>query len=193
MLVNTMRPECDDTQRKGLQWLCEYLKRHMECRCMFEIGSYAGESAEIFAKYFDRVWCVDTWNFAYVSEQHVMTSWKAVETSFDERSHAAGNIHKWKMTSTSAAEFVTDASLDFVYVDADHSYEAVKEDIRLWLPKVHKGGYIGGHDFSYYHPGVPKAVLEAFLLEISTGQKGEFPPSTIMLYPDSSWLVKKEN
>lgn len=52
---------------------------------------------------------------------------------------------------------------DFVFIDADHSYEGCKRDIGLWLPKVKKEGWIGGHD--YAHPdqgGVEKAVLESF-------------------------------
>ena len=36
--------------------------------------------------------------------------------------------------------------IDFLFLDADHSYEAVKTDWRLWFPKVKKGGYIALHD-----------------------------------------------
>ena len=54
-------------------------------------------------------------------------------------------IHR--MTSKQAAESFTDASLDFVYIDANHSYEACKEDIELWWPKVKTGGVMAGHDY----------------------------------------------
>ncbi len=67
------------------------------------------------------------------------------------------------MSTDEAALLVPDGSLDFVFIDADHSYEAVKQDIAHWLPKVKAGGWIGGHD---YHPrrwpGVVAAVREAF-------------------------------
>jgi hypothetical protein len=70
--------------------------------------------------------------------------------------------------SAEAAAEIEDASLDLVYIDAEHTYEAVKEDIASWLPKVKAGGWIGGHD--YDHPnesqkklwGVKKAVDEVF-------------------------------
>ena len=65
-----------------------------------------------------------------------------------------------KATSKAAARKFKAESLDVVFIDLDHSYEAVKEDIKLWLPKVKKGGYIAGDD---YHPnwkGVIQAVDE---------------------------------
>jgi hypothetical protein len=49
--------------------------------------------------------------------------------------------------SAKMAEAIEDASLDFVYIDADHTYEAVKADIAAWWPKVRVGGTLGGHDY----------------------------------------------
>ena len=66
------------------------------------------------------------------------------------------------MTSVEAAPLVEDGSLDFVFVDAGHSYDAVKADIAHWAPKVRPGGWFGGHDLHDDHPGVGKAVVEAF-------------------------------
>lgn len=40
-----------------------------------------------------------------------------------------------------------DASLDFVYIDAQHHYEAVREDLALWYPKLRVGGLFAGHDY----------------------------------------------
>lgn len=39
-----------------------------------------------------------------------------------------------------------DLPIDFLFIDADHSYEAVKADWEEWFPKVRKGGYIALHD-----------------------------------------------
>ncbi len=63
-------------------------------------------------------------------------------------------------TSAKASEMFDDRSLDFVFIDADHSYEAVQEDIALWWPKVRIGGLLCGHDYDDKHPGVQKAVQE---------------------------------
>jgi len=68
-----------------------------------------------------------------------------------------------KMKSIEASKFFPDNSLDLVFIDADHSYESVLNDIKNWFPKVKKGGIISGHD--YEHPsfyGVKKAVDEFF-------------------------------
>lgn len=49
--------------------------------------------------------------------------------------------------SLEAAELFPDQALDFVYLDADHSYEGALADIKAWFPKVRKGGILAGHDF----------------------------------------------
>lgn len=52
-----------------------------------------------------------------------------------------------KSLSKQAANIFSDESLDFVYIDANHAYDFVKEDLELWWPKIKKGGYIAGHDY----------------------------------------------
>lgn len=66
--------------------------------------------------------------------------------------------------SRSAALLFEPHSLFYVFIDGDHTYEGVRDDIIAWLPKVEKGGWIGGHDYDNLpnHPGVKKAVDEAF-------------------------------
>lgn len=70
------------------------------------------------------------------------------------------NARILRMTTTEAASHVEDESLDFVFIDADHSYEGVVNDIRHWAPKVKKGGAVMGHDIDW--KGVVKAVEENF-------------------------------
>jgi len=53
-----------------------------------------------------------------------------------------------------------DNSIDFLFIDGNHEYEAVKQDISLWLPKVKKGGVISGHDYDL--ESVKRAVDEIF-------------------------------
>lgn len=50
-------------------------------------------------------------------------------------------------TSEVTSEMFEDESLDFVYIDANHAYDYVKQDIELWYSKVSKGGYLLGHDY----------------------------------------------
>jgi hypothetical protein len=52
-------------------------------------------------------------------------------------------------------------SLDFIYIDGNHNYEAVKADIEAWYPKLRKNGVMAGHDYEDPKwPGVKKAVDE---------------------------------
>jgi len=51
-------------------------------------------------------------------------------------------------------------SLDFVYIDGNHDYEHVKQDLELYYPLVRSGGVIGGHDFRADCEGLCRAVLE---------------------------------
>lgn len=53
-----------------------------------------------------------------------------------------------------------DDSLDAVFIDADHNYEPVKNDIKNWVKKVKVGGILAGHDYYGDHPGVKQAVDE---------------------------------
>jgi len=64
--------------------------------------------------------------------------------------------------SVIASTLVDDGWADFVFIDAGHSYKAVQSDIRVWLPKVRKGGWFGGHDYHEFYPGVMHAVDETF-------------------------------
>lgn len=66
------------------------------------------------------------------------------------------------MPSVKAAPFIEDGWADFVFIDAAHSYKAVKADIAAWAPKVKPGGWLGGHDYHPSFPGVMQAVDEAF-------------------------------
>ena len=57
-------------------------------------------------------------------------------------------------------EQIPDESLDSVFLDGDHSYEAVSLDLSFWFKKVRKGGWMLGDDYAYCCPGVTKAVDE---------------------------------
>ena len=66
----------------------------------------------------------------------------------------------YKSTTNDAVKLFDDESFDLIFVDADHTYEAVIQDLRNYAPKVKKGGIFCGHDFR--HKGVRRAVTEFF-------------------------------
>ena len=56
-----------------------------------------------------------------------------------------------KMTTTEAAKHIDDDSVDFVYVDAQHDYCGVTQDLQAYWPKLKGGGILAGHDFVTNH------------------------------------------
>lgn len=73
----------------------------------------------------------------------------------------AGRFCFSRMTSRDAALCFSDMDLklDFVYIDAEHSYEAASADIVSWGKHVRAGGIISGHDYGGFE-GVTRAVNE---------------------------------
>lgn len=67
-------------------------------------------------------------------------------------------IHWMYLLSKDAVKFIEQQSNDFVFIDAEHTYEACREDMRLWYPKVRRGGLLCGHDYTM--AGVNRAVNE---------------------------------
>lgn len=65
--------------------------------------------------------------------------------------------------SYEAVDDIKDESLDFCYIDGDHSLAEIRRDLRIWFPKVKKGGMFGGHDAT--EPEVRQAVTEWSLAE----------------------------
>ncbi len=53
-----------------------------------------------------------------------------------------------------------DNLFDFIYIDACHLYECVKQDLNDWLPKLKEGGLMCGHDYFEGFSGVIEAVDE---------------------------------
>jgi hypothetical protein len=58
-----------------------------------------------------------------------------------------------KMLSVTAASKFESGTLDFVYIDGNHGYGTVMEDVDNWWSKVKPGGLIGGHDCYDNHEG----------------------------------------
>jgi len=81
-----------------------------------------------------------------------------------------------RLKSIQAVKCIEDEELDLVFIDADHGYENVTEDIKLWLPKVRKGGILYGHDYNEYNKGVIRAVNEIFLEPHLEEDELDYPP-----------------
>jgi predicted O-methyltransferase YrrM len=161
----------------SLVMMCNELK--LEGKIMAEIGSYAGESTEVFAEFCKVVYAIDPWLIGMslsdgtANDFHLIMG-PDVEKVFDKRMADYTNVIKMKMFDTKALRKIKNGTLDFVYIDALHTYDECRTQIHTWSKKLKKGGVIAGHDFSEQFPGIVKAVIE----ELGIPTK---------IYPDSSW------
>ena len=103
--------------------------------------------------------CVDLWA-PYKRGTALLKNQNMQDEAYEEAviNLAPYNARLIRDASDIAAHSVDDESLDFVYIDGDHSYEGAKSDIEVYWPKVKEGGLLAGHD--YENKNVTRAVHE---------------------------------
>jgi hypothetical protein len=172
----------------------------LNARKLFGCGAEIGVARGLFSEHLlihwrgDRLISIDPWLEApageYVdvcstSQENLDKSyWEARErlARFGERSTI------WRKTGDEAAELISPQSLDFVYIDARHDYDSVKNDLERWFPLVRPGGLIAGHDynegtFAEGIHGVRPAVDEFFQMQKLRVRH------TFTDVPCTSWIV----
>jgi predicted O-methyltransferase YrrM len=181
--------------------LADLIRRAARPGCrMVEVGSWLGNgSTQVFLRELEQFpgaefHCIDTWRGNANVQRHldIVEQYDVFGTFLDNvaRSESATKMTPTRMDSLAAAATFGSGSFDLVFIDADHSYEAVKADISAWQSKVKPGGILCGHDcelrttpgnrplllanadrdvceieggaFRHVHPGAILAVNEAF-------------------------------
>jgi hypothetical protein len=125
-----------------------------------EVGSAYGENAFhlIHRLPLKRLFCVDPWS--------VKGNGQYRNQCFDgllRDQILSKAVVKDRRTSPEAASRYKDGMFEFVYIDANHSYDAVSKDVRAWWPKIRVGGVLCGHDWAdLWGDGVSveKAVMD---------------------------------
>lgn len=128
-----------------------------------EIGCFKGRSTvamcELIKKHNKKI--------KFVAVDHFKGSWEhqddpTIKNLFniflENTKEYHGYFHIMPQPSEHSAGFFEDKTIDFVYIDASHDYESVKQDLNLWHPKIKTGGTIGGHDYGW--ESVKQAVDE---------------------------------
>ncbi len=122
-----------------------------------EIGVFAGElSARLLTRDDIGLYMVDSWTvhgdgqYVESGDFHATLSQTQqdsyMQMAINATAFAEGRRTVLRSDSVSAAAMVD--MLDFVFIDADHSYEGCKADIAAWYPKIKSGGLVSGHDYS---------------------------------------------
>jgi uncharacterized Rossmann fold enzyme len=172
-LASLMKPrDVDERWIQLTQWL-----DGMKSPVGAEIGVFAGElSSRLLQRPDLTLYMVDSWRegdggdqfharLSQDQQDHFLGAARAATAFAGERAKIVVE------RSVPAAAHIPDASLDFVFIDADHTYEAVRADVLAWLPKVKPTGFIAGHD--YENPGYPewgvKQAVEEILGSVEVG------------------------
>ena len=139
------------------------LKQVPEGGTFVELGAWLGKSSAYLCDKAtsQEITIIDSWK----GSPNELTTTHKLATQIDIYDLFLENMGERKFkaikaTSKAAARKFKAESLDVVFIDLTHTYEAVKEDIQLWLPKVKKGGYIAGDDYHENWKGVIQAVDE---------------------------------
>ena len=124
------------------------------------------------------LYMVDTWGTFDPQSDYAQSGDTVCQRSADQRYHDwqaamlatndyANRRQVLQMTSRDAAKLIPDGSLEFVFIDANHAYSGVKEDIDLWAIKIKKGGLLCFHDID--HPNFPdwgvRRAIDEFIAE----------------------------
>lgn len=167
-MIIRMRKDIND----GLLNLIEVLPKDI---VMAEVDCYAGESTKLFmtSNKIKKMYAIDPWKNGYDNDDLASRSdMQLVEKTFDDNIRGY-DVVKLKMEFSKSIEKLP--LLDAIYIDGDHRYEVVLNDIKLAINIVKKKGIISGHDYRKNNP-IVKAVNEIFI-------------RPIFIFPDSSWLV----
>jgi len=134
-----------------------------------ELGSWTGKSAAycivelINNGKLNEFYCVDSWKGGEEHQHNEMITSDTLYNIFVQNlAPVADNFRTIQGLSWDAAKNFSDSSVDFLYVDAGHSYFDVMNDLQAWWPKIRQGSYFGGDDFTKKFPGVQKAVFDFF-------------------------------
>ena len=164
-----------------------------------ELGVAGGEHALLIYKILNpkKLYLIDAWGLDEAYGEHtgenVDDFYPALEKTrkiFEEKE--AVQIIQGK-TTTEYLKF-EDHKFDFIYIDADHRYEPVKQDLTNWFPKLRIGGIIAGHDYNKQinnQYGVKQAVTEFIDNNKDTIKKITiFGRGGDILRGDAGWVIE---
>lgn len=122
-----------------------------------EIGTDQGQYAEVLCKTIPalELFCIDPWKAEAYEPGYQPESFEKQEY-FDKRyEEAKARVKDFsckliRKTSMEALDSFPDNSLDFVYIDGNHDFLNVTQDMHFWYKKLRKGGILSGHDYVRY-------------------------------------------
>jgi len=130
------------------------LLRTRPLECAAEIGVWKGDFAKVILS-----------NFSHITKYYMIDPWAHLPDwnkpfNVDDRSFedvyaeallktdfAANRRVVLRGRSSAVIDEIPDESLDFAYIDGDHTLRGITVDLMRVFPKIRDGGLIGGDDF----------------------------------------------
>lgn len=132
-----------------------------------DLGTHHGRSAAVLSLACQRVHTVDCYDdlpegtFADTLMPNRYETWTGGSLRATQALAARlGNVTCEQSLTSKAGHEWTGGPVDVLFVDADHSEEAVLKDVRAWLPYMRPGSRIVFHDDGPLHPGVQSALAK---------------------------------
>ena len=179
----------NDNPRASTKFIRNLNKFNSKSLTGVEIGVFDGYNALSILKNLkiNKLYLVDPY-VVYEDQLNLMNErvrW-AEKKSKRRLKRQRSKIIRIKKFSSEAINDLPD-NLDFVYIDGNHDYEYVKEDIEKYYEKLREGGVLAGHDiengFTEIHDGVVRAFMEFVF-------KNKLKP---YIHAPDWWIVKKSH
>ncbi len=137
-----------------------------------EVGVHAGDTTSFLLKSLPGIknyYAIDPWKIYEMYDGNKYK--KPANKKYKTFPLAKKNFYKvikpyrnrvtvYEMTSIAAIKHIPKNSLDWIFIDANHEYEYIKENLRIWTIRVKHGGLISGHDYGNKWKGIKQAVDE---------------------------------
>lgn len=160
-----------------------------------EIGVFKGAFARQLCKAGLTVYAIDPW-IGYVGAGRTEQVQEKQDINYEIAQHTLQHYDciLVRKTSMDALADFKDDSLDFVYIDGDHRFPFIAEDIYYWYQKIRKGGVISGHDYFNTDPGANNvlcqagSIVDAFVRAFGIDNLTIFGEDD----PTPSWMIVKQ-
>jgi len=123
-----------------------------DCQTICELGVRDGENFELLIEHKPQeAFAVDVWKndgtYSHNDLGFSQTELDSQYQNFAQNMTDHNFVKIYREYTSDAVRHFPDEYFDFIYIDADHSYEGCLRDLMDWYPKLKKGKFLAGHDF----------------------------------------------
>lgn len=155
------------------------------CEIGVDQGDFTASIVDTLAP--SKLYLVDPWS----SERYGQEKYDGVVRRFAKEIEAE-SVEIIRARSEEAAALIEDGSLDWVYIDSDHSYATTKKELELYSAKLRPGGILSGHDYAQgnLRKALKYGVVEA-VHEFCVSNDWEFAYLTMEQPSNPSFALRK--